>query len=105
MAMAKEKSSKTSGQKSPKSAEKSAGRGTSQMTPLVKGVSHYIEITSRVAIVTVSVIALLAVPAYFLDQKFQTFPWIFVIALLISMPLSLYMVFRVIKDLMQKKYD
>jgi len=93
MAMAKEKSSKT------------AGQSASQMSPLVKGVSHYIEITSRVAIVTVSVIALLAVPAYFLDQKFQTFPWIFVIALLISMPLSLYMVFRVIKDLMQKKYD
>lgn len=66
---------------------------------LIKGAQHFAQITSRVAIVTVSVIALLAVPAYFLDQHFGTWPTLFVVALLLSMPLSLYMVYRVIRDL------
>ena len=66
---------------------------------LLKGAEHYVQITSRVAIVTVAVIALLAVPAYYLDQYLGTWPTLFVVALLLSMPLSLYMVYRVIKDL------
>jgi len=71
-------------------------------SPLVKGLSHYVEITSRVAVVTVSVVAILAVPAYFLDHYFGTYPWIFVSALLASMPISLYMTYKVILDLLKR---
>lgn len=70
--------------------------------PLVKGLSHYAEITSRVAVVTVSVVAILAVPAYFLDNYLGTFPWIFICALLVSMPVSLYMTYKVILDLIKR---
>lgn len=70
---------------------------------LIKGGQHFVEITSRVAIVTVAVVGLLGTLGAFLDNEFGSWPVLFVISLLISMPVSLYMVYRVIKDLMARK--
>jgi len=70
---------------------------------LIKGGQHFVEITSRVAIVTVAVVGLFGGAGYLLDHQFGSWPVLFVISLLISMPVSLYMVYRVIKDLMSRK--
>ncbi len=65
---------------------------------LAKGLRWYVDIMFPVTIVTVVTIAVLAVPAYYLDRVYGTTPVLFVGALIASMPLSLYMVYKVIRD-------
>lgn len=64
-------------------------------TNLIKGLTHYTAISSRVLISTLSTIAVFTVPAYFLDEYLGTDPWLFLIAFLVSLPFSLYVVHRV----------
>lgn len=59
--------------------------------------SHYAQITSRVALVTVGTVALLAIPAYYLDDYLGTKPKFFVAALIISLPLVQFITYKVIK--------
>ncbi len=56
--------------------------------------SRYSQITSRVVVCILGSIALLGIPAYFLDQHFQTWPIISGVALIFSLPLSQFMVIR-----------
>ena len=64
----------------------------------MKGLRRYVDITLPVALVTVLTMGLFAVPAYIFDHTYGTWPKLFVVALLVSMPLSLYMVYRVIRE-------
>ncbi|OGJ42926.1 hypothetical protein A3J23_03260 [Candidatus Peregrinibacteria bacterium RIFCSPLOWO2_02_FULL_48_14] len=61
---------------------------------LFTALEHYTQITMRVASITIGTMAILGVPAYFLDQKLGTWPWIFVTALIVGLPLSQYLVFK-----------
>jgi hypothetical protein len=68
-----------------------------QSSILMRAFRHYTEITSRVLAATVGTVALLGVPTYFLDKALGTWPYIFGVALVLSLPLSQYMTIKVIK--------
>jgi F0F1-type ATP synthase assembly protein I len=65
---------------------------------MMKGFRRYVDITLPVAMVTVITMGVFAVPAYYVDHHYETWPLLFVVALLLSMPVSLFMVYRVIRD-------
>jgi len=62
---------------------------------MARAFRHYTEITSRVLAATVGTIAVLGVPAYFLDKWLGTSPWIFGVALVLSLPISQIMVIKI----------
>lgn len=59
---------------------------------------HYSQITGRVLVCIAASIALLCGPAYLLDSKFGTWPIITGVALIISLPLSQYLVIKSMQD-------
>lgn len=69
----------------------------SQRSIMARAFKHYTEITSRVLATTVGTVALMGVPAYFLDKYLGTFPLIFGIALVISLPVSQLMTIRIMQ--------
>lgn len=69
----------------------------SQRSIMARAFRHYTEITSRVLATTVGTVALMGVPAYFLDKYLGTFPVIFGIALVISLPVSQVMTIRIMQ--------
>lgn len=70
----------------------------SQSSLLRSAFRHYSLITSRVLAATVGTVAVLGIPAYFLDQWFGTWPWIFGIALILSLPISQIILVRLMQD-------
>ncbi len=64
---------------------------------MARAFRHYTEITSRVLAATVGTIAVLGVPTYFLDKWLGTFPLIFGIALVLSLPISQFMVIKIMQ--------
>lgn len=79
----------------------------SQKTIMYRAFKHYTEITSRVLAATVGSIAVLGVPAYFLDKWVGTFPLIFGIALVLSLPLSSFVTIKLMKEYLKNnpQYD
>ena len=69
----------------------------SQSAMVMNAWSHYTQITSRVLACVFGSIALLGLPAYFLDQFFGTWPVISGVALIFSIPLSQFMVVKSIQ--------
>lgn len=69
----------------------------SQKSILFHAFRHYTEITSRVLAATVGTVAVLGVPAYFLDKWLGTWPWVFGIALVLSLPISQVMVVKIMQ--------
>jgi len=69
----------------------------SQRSIMARAFRHYTEITSRVLAATVGTVGLMGVPAYFLDKYLGTFPAIFGIALVISLPVSQIMTVRIMQ--------
>lgn len=69
---------------------------------LYSGFQHFSEITLRVATITMGTMAILGLPAYFLDQTLETWPILFVSALIVSLPFSQYLVYRVMKEYSEK---
>ncbi len=76
----------------------------SSKSALLKGFGRYVAITTRVFSTTLACIALLTMPAYYLDLYFGTTPWLFLLALAASLPLSLYMVFRVMNSFLSTRF-
>lgn len=72
-------------------------KNDSQKKILARAFKHYSQITSRVLATTVGTIAILGIPAYFIDQWLGTFPIIFGIALVISLPISQVATIRVMQ--------
>lgn len=72
-------------------------KNESQKKIMARAFRHYSQITSRVLAGTVGTVALLGVPSYFLDQWLGTFPMIFGIALVFSLPLSQFATIRVMQ--------
>lgn len=68
---------------------------------LITGFRHFSDISLKVATTTIGTMALLGVPAYFLDKKLETWPWFFVGALIVALPLSQYLVYLVMKEYSQ----
>lgn len=66
----------------------------SQSTLMMRAFRHYSIITSRVLAATVGTMGVLGIPAYFLDKIFGTWPVLFALALLASLPLSQLLVIR-----------
>lgn len=64
---------------------------------MARAFRHYTEITSRVLASVVGTIAILGTPAYFLDKWLGTSPWIFGGALILSLPISQFMVIKVMQ--------
>jgi uncharacterized protein YneF (UPF0154 family) len=73
-------------------------KNESQKTIMLRAWRHYREITSRVLAATVGTIAILGIPAYFLDKWIGSFPLIFGIVLVLSLPISQFATIK----LMQK---
>lgn len=69
----------------------------SQRSIMARAFKHYTEITSRVLAATVGTIAVLGVPMYFLDKWLGTFPLIFGIALVLSLPISQFMTIKIMQ--------
>lgn len=72
-------------------------KNDSQKKILARALRHYSQITSRVLATTVGTIAILGIPAYFIDQWLETFPIIFGIALVVSLPISQVATIRVMQ--------
>lgn len=70
---------------------------------VMKGLQHYAQITSRVASVTLGTMALFAAPAYFLDEWLGTWPMFFVGAIILALPLSQYLVYKVMSQFVNNK--
>ncbi len=64
---------------------------------MARAFRHYTEITSRVLASVVGTIAILGTPGYFLDKWLGTSPWIFGGALVLSLPISQFMVIKVMQ--------
>lgn len=77
----------------------------SQSSILLRAWKHYSEITSRVLASTVGVVALLGVPAYFLDKWLGTSPWILGVALILSLPISQVLVVLVMQRYLKDNPD
>jgi F0F1-type ATP synthase assembly protein I len=73
-------------------------KNDSQKSIMMRAFKHYTEITSRVLAATVGTVALLGIPSYFLDHWLGTWPWIFGIALVLSLPLSSFMTVKVMQN-------
>lgn len=65
---------------------------------MLSAVTHFADITVRVGSITIGTMAILGVPAYFLDKKLETWPIIFIVALVIAMPFSQYLVVKKMKE-------
>ena len=72
-------------------------KNESQKSLMARAFRHYAQITSRVLATTVGTVVLMGAPAYFLDQWLGTFPMIFGIALVLSLPLSQLATIRVMQ--------
>lgn len=70
----------------------------SQSSILLRAWRHYSQITSRVLATTVGTVAVLGIPAYFIDKAVGTWPVIFGIALILSLPLSQILVVKVMRE-------
>lgn len=70
----------------------------SQTSIMLRAWRHYSQITSRVLATTVGTVALLGVPAYFIDKAVGTWPMIFGVVLVLSLPLSQFLVVKVMRD-------
>ncbi len=70
----------------------------SQTSIMLRAWRHYSQITSRVLAATVGTVALLGIPAYFVDQAVGTWPIIFGVALIFSLPLSQFFVIKMMRD-------
>ncbi len=64
---------------------------------MYRAFKHYTEITSRVLAATVGSIVVLGTPTYFLDKWLGTFPLIFGVALVLSLPISQFMTIKIMK--------
>lgn len=69
----------------------------SQKSIMTRAFRHYAEITSRVLATTVGTVAVMGVPTYFLDKWLGTFPLIFGIALVLSLPVSQFMTIKIMQ--------
>lgn len=69
----------------------------SQKSIMARAFKHYTEITSRVLAATVGTIVVLGIPTYFLDKWLGTFPLIFGVALVLSLPISQFMTIKIMK--------
>ena len=69
----------------------------SQKSIMYRAFKHYTEITSRVLAATVGSIVVLGTPTYFLDKWLGTFPLIFGVALVLSLPISQFMTIKIMK--------
>ncbi|MEK9159584.1 MAG: AtpZ/AtpI family protein [Patescibacteria group bacterium] len=69
----------------------------SQRSIMARAFKHYTEITSRVLAATVGTVALFGVPGYFLDKWLETSPWIFGVALVLSLPISQVMTIKIMQ--------
>lgn len=69
----------------------------SQKNIVKRALTHYISISSRVLVVTAGTVTILSVPAYYLDKELGTWPWFFIAALVLALPLSQWLVFKVMK--------
>lgn len=70
----------------------------SQMTLTLRAFRHYSIITSRVLAATVGTVVIMGVPAYFFDKYFGTWPIVFGLALIASLPISQLLVLRSMRD-------
>lgn len=69
-----------------------------QLSLMARAFRHYTLITSRVLVATVGTVALLGIPAYFIDKWLGTWPVLFVLGLVASLPLSQILVLRSVKE-------
>ncbi len=70
----------------------------SQSTLTMRAFRHYSLITSRVLAATVGTVAIMGIPTYFLDKWLGTWPILFGLALIASLPISQLLVIRSMKD-------
>jgi len=76
-------------------------KNASKKSQVFSALSHYTDITMRVGSITIGTMGLLGIPAYFLDKKLETFPLLFIIALVVALPFSQYLVVKKMKEFLK----